>query len=101
MKIFARMEGRKWLLEVSTEELRELNPDVEIEIGAEYDTLKAAQTLMSLRSLSRNKMAHAKKQIDELQKFYSSICDNHDDVMLLDTIANLKKDDLDDLDDND
>jgi hypothetical protein len=42
--------------------------------------------------LSRNKMAHAKKQIDELQKFYSSICDNHDEVMLLDTIANIKND---------
>jgi hypothetical protein len=92
MKIIARMGHQRYLLEVGLNELRELNPDTDPEIGAEYDTLKAAQTLTSLRSLSRNKMAHAKKQIDELQKFYSSICDNHDEVMLLDTIANIKND---------
>jgi hypothetical protein len=92
MKIIARMDSRKYLLEVSIEELRELNPDIDPETGAEYDTLKAAQTLKSLRSLSRKKMTDVKIQIDQLQKFYSSVCDNHDEVMLLDTIANIKND---------
>lgn len=90
MKIIAEMGSSKYLLEVSRKELLELNPDIYPEIGAEYDTLKAANTLDSLRSLSRNKMFDVKEQLDLLQKSYREICDSYDEVMLLDTIANIK-----------
>jgi len=93
MKIIAIMEGRKYLLEVEYGELRELNSEIQVEVGAEYEILKAAQTLSSLRSISRNKMKFIKKQIDELQTSYNQISDSYDEMMLLDTIKNSEEKD--------
>jgi hypothetical protein len=93
MKIIAIMEGRKYLVEVEYSELRELNSEIQVEVGAEYEILKAAQTLSSLRSISRNKMKFIKKQIDELQTSYNQISDSYDEMMLLDTIKNSEEKD--------
>ena len=93
MKIIAIMEGRKYLLEVEYGELRELNSEIQVEVGAEYEILKAAQTLSSLRSISRNKMKFIKKQIDELQTSYNQISNSYDEMMLLDTIKNSEEKD--------
>jgi hypothetical protein len=88
MKIIAVMEGQKYLLEVEYRELRELNSEIQVAVGAEYEILKAAQTLSNLRGISRNKMKFIKRQIDELQRSYNEISNHYDEMMLLDTIAN-------------
>jgi uncharacterized membrane protein len=88
VKIIATMGTSKYLAEVDGFELRELNSDVKIEVGAEFEIRKAAETLAALRGLSKNKLIYVKKQIDDLQKKFQEIEDNYEAVMLLDTIKN-------------
>jgi hypothetical protein len=42
MKIIGYMSKSKYLVEIDTRELRELNSEIKIEIGAEYEITKAA-----------------------------------------------------------
>jgi uncharacterized membrane protein len=88
VKIIATMGTSKYLAEVDGFELRELNSDVKIEVGAEFEIRKAAETLAALRGLSKNKLIYVKKQIDDLQKKFQEIEQTYDAVMLLDTIKN-------------
>lgn len=88
MKIIASAGHSKWLAEVDSYELRELNSDVSVDIGAEYEIKKAAETLVALRGLSHHKLGYLERQIKELQKSYSKIVDSYEEVMLLDTIRN-------------
>lgn len=86
MKIIATMGTNKYLVEVDGYELRELNSDVKLEVGAEYEIRKAAETLASLRSLSKNKLVYVKKQIEDLQSKFEQIEESYNAVMMLDTI---------------
>jgi len=86
MKIIASAGNNKWLAEVDSFELRELNSELKIEIGVEYEIRKAAETLSALRGLSRTKMQYLKTQIDDLQKAYDRISDTYSEVMLIDVI---------------
>lgn len=86
MKIIADMGGRKYLAEVSSQELRELDIAVKIEVGAEYEILKAAETLSTLRSLSRNKLEYIGKYINDLQAKFEQIEEAYDALMMLDNI---------------
>ena len=88
MKIIAHMAGGKYLAEVSRGELRELDSEVNIEIGAEYEIKKAAETLATLRSLSRNKLEYIGKYINDLQAKFEEIEEAYDSLMMLDTIKN-------------
>jgi hypothetical protein len=88
MKIVAQMEPGKYLTEISSRELHELNADIKIQIGAEYDISRAAETLVALRSLNKNKLAYIKRQIDELQKKFNEIEESYDAVMMLDNVKN-------------
>ena len=88
MKIIGSMHGSKYLAEVDSRELRELNSDVKLEIGAEYEITKAAETLATLRSLSRNKLKYIGKYIEDLQATFELLEENYDALMLLDTIKN-------------
>ena len=88
MKIIASAGHSKWLAEVDSFELRELNSDVSVEIGAEYEIRKAAETLAILRRLSRNKLNYIGKYINELQAKFEEIEQAYDALMLLDTIRN-------------
>mgnify|MGYP003658524239 CR=1 FL=1 len=92
MKIIARMGHQKYLLEVDLNELRALNPDIDPEIGVEYDVLNAAQTLKSLRSVRKIRLVKVAQEIEALQRLYRKICDDFADVMILDTIANSESD---------
>jgi len=86
MKIIATMGGQKYLAEVDGFELRELNSEVEVKVGAEYEIRKAAQTLADLRSLSQNKLKYIGKYIVDLQAKFEQIEEAYDALMLLDTI---------------
>jgi hypothetical protein len=86
MKIIGSMGSGKYLVEVSSRELQELNDTVKIEIGAEYEVLKAAETLATLRSLSRNKLKYIGKYINDLQATYEALEENYDALMMLDNI---------------
>lgn len=86
MKIIASAGNSKWLAEVDSFELRELNGEIKIDIGAEYEIRKAAETLAALRSLHKSKLVYMKNQIDDLQKKFREIEDNYEAVMLFDTI---------------
>jgi hypothetical protein len=86
MKIIASTGNSKWLAEVDSFELRELNSEVNLEIGAEYDIRKAAQTLADLRGLSQNKLKYIGKYIVDLQAKFEQIEEAYDALMLLDTI---------------
>jgi hypothetical protein len=88
MKIIATMGGNKYLAEVDSFELRELNSEVKLEVGAEYEIRKAAETLAALRSLSQNKLKYIGKYIVDLQAKFEDIEEAYDALMLLDTIKN-------------
>ena len=86
MKIIGQMAGQKYLAEVHSRELRELNNDVKLEIGAEYEITKAAETLAALRSLNRNKLQYIRRYINDLQAKFEDIEEAYDALMMLDTI---------------
>ena len=88
MKIIATMGGSKYLAEVDSRELRELDTEVKLEVGAEYEITKAAETLVTLRSLSRNKLKYIGKYITDLQATYEALEENYDALMMLDNIKN-------------
>jgi hypothetical protein len=88
MKIIAHMDGQKYLAEISSRELRELNTEVKLEIGAEYEIVKAAETLAALRSLSQNKLKYIGKYITDLQATFEMLEESYNALMLLDTIKN-------------
>lgn len=88
MKIIASTGNSKYLAEVDMRELRELNNDIKVEIGAEYEITKAAETLATLRSLSRNKLEYIGKYIVDLQARFEQIEEAYDALMMLDTIKN-------------
>jgi hypothetical protein len=88
MKIIAHMDGQKYLAEISSRELRELNTEVKLEIGAEYEIIKAAETLAALRSLSQNKLKYIGKYITDLQATFEMLEESYNALMLLDTIKN-------------
>jgi hypothetical protein len=93
MKIIATMGANKYLAEVDARELRELNSDVSITVGAEYEITKAAETLAALRSLSRSKLEYIGKYIVDLQARFEQIEEAYDALMLLDTIKNSEGED--------
>ncbi len=82
------MDGQKYLAEISSRELRELNTEVKLEIGAEYEIIKAAETLAALRSLSQNKLKYIGKYITDLQATFEMLEESYNALMLLDTIKN-------------
>jgi predicted nucleic acid-binding Zn-ribbon protein len=86
MKIIASTGSSKYLAEVDMRELRELNNDIKVEIGAEYEIKKAAETLATLRGLSQNKLKYIGKYIVDLQAKFEEIEEAYDALMLLDTI---------------
>lgn len=86
MKIIADMGKNKYLAEVDSFELRELNNEVKIEVGAEYEIRKAAETLSALRSLNRNKLEYVGRYINDLQAKFEQAQEAYDAVMMLDTI---------------
>lgn len=91
MKIIAHMSGPKYLAEITSTELRELNKDIRIEIGAEYEILKAAETLSDLRRLNQNKLEYIGRYINDLQAKFEDITEAYDALMMLDTIKNSEK----------
>lgn len=93
MKIIATMGTNKYLAEVDGYELRELNNDVKVEVGAEYEIRKAAETLAALRSLSRNKLEYIGKYINDLQAKFEDIQEAYDALMMLDNIKNSEEKD--------
>ena len=93
MKIIASAGSNKYLAEVDSFELRELNSEVKLEIGAEYEIRKAAETLATLRSLSRNKLGYIGKYIVDLQAKFEEIEEAYDALMMLDTIKNSEEKD--------
>jgi hypothetical protein len=93
MKIIASVDGQKYLAEVTSRELRELDSQVTITVGAEYEITKAAETLASLRGLSRNKLEYIGKYINDLQARFEQIEEAYDALMLLDTIKNSEEKD--------
>lgn len=86
MKIIASAGSNKYLAEITSFELRELNSDVKLEIGAEYEITKAAETLATLRSLSRNKLEYIGRYINDLQAKFEEIEQAYDALMMLDNI---------------
>jgi len=88
MKIIASAGSNKYLAEITSSELRELNSEIKIDIGAEYEIMKAAETLAALRSLSRNKLEYIGRYINDLQAKFEQIEEAYDALMMFDTIKN-------------
>jgi hypothetical protein len=88
VKIIATMGANKYLAEVDARELRELDSQVTITVGAEYEITKAAETLAALRSISRTKLEYVGKYIVDLQAKFEQIEEAYDALMMLDTIKN-------------
>lgn len=88
MKIIATMDSYKYLAEVDARELRELNRDVKIEVGAEYEITKAAETVAMLRNLSRNKLEYLGRNINDLRKKFEEIEQAYDTLMIIDRLKN-------------
>lgn len=91
MKIVAHMDGQKYLAEVNTKELRELDSEISIRIGAEYEITKAAETLAALRSLSRHKLEYVGRYINDLKAKFEEIEEAYDALMMFDNIKNSEK----------
>jgi hypothetical protein len=86
MKIIASAGTSKWIAEIDSYELRELDSEVKLEIGAKFEIRKAAETLQNLRSLNRNKLDYIGRYINDLQAKFSEIEEAYDALMMLDTI---------------
>jgi len=86
MKIIASAGSSKWIAEIDSYELRELDSEVKLEIGAKFEIRKAAETLQNLRSLNRNKLDYIGRYINDLQAKFSEIEEAYDALMMLDTI---------------
>jgi hypothetical protein len=93
MKIIATMGTNKYLAEVDGYELRELNSEVKLEVGAEFEIRKAAETLAALRSLRRNKLEYIGRYINDLQAKFEQIEEAYDALMMLDSIKNSEEKD--------
>jgi len=91
MKIIASAGSSKWIAEIDSYELRELDSDVKLEIGAKFEIRKAAETLQTLRSLHRNKLDYIGRYINDLQVKFEEIEEAYDTLMMLDTIKNSKE----------
>ena len=90
MKIIASAGSSKWIAEIDSYELRELDSEVKLEIGAKFEIRKAAETLQNLRSLNRNKLDYIGRYINDLQVKFEEIEEAYDALMMLDTIKNSK-----------
>lgn len=86
MKIIASAGSTKWIAEIDSYELRELDSEVKLEIGAKFEIRKAAETLATLRSLSRTKLEYIGRYINDLQAKFEEIEEAYDALMMLDTI---------------
>ena len=86
MKIIASAGTSKWIAEIDSYELRELDSDAKLEIGTEFEIRKAAETLQTMRSLNRNKLAQIGRYINDLQAKFEEIEEAYDALMMLDTI---------------
>ena len=86
MKIIASAGSSKWIAEIDSYELRELDSEVKLEIGAKFEIRKAAEPLQNLRSLNRNKLDYIGRYINDLQAKFSEIEEAYDALMMLDTI---------------
>lgn len=91
MKIIATIDSYKYLAEVDVRELRELNSDVKIEVGAEYEITKAAETLAMLRNLSRNKLEYIGRNINDLRETFEKIEQAYNTLMIIDRLKNSDK----------
>ena len=91
MKIIANAGNNNYLVEINTSELRELDSEAEFKIGAEFEIKKAAETLRTLRGLSRYKLDHIGEQIKLLQTKFEEVEEAYDALMLLDTVKNSEK----------
>mgnify|MGYP000296991990 CR=1 FL=1 len=90
-KIIANAGNNNYLVEINTSELRELDSEAEFKIGAEFEIKKAAETLRTLRGLSRYKLDHIGEQIKLLQTKFEEVEEAYDALMLLDTVKNSEK----------
>jgi predicted nucleic acid-binding Zn-ribbon protein len=88
VKIIAHMGGNKYLAEIDSRELRELNSEISAAVGAEYEITRAAETLYALRGLSKAKLTYLGHQIHDLQKKFDEIQESYHAVMLFDHIKN-------------
>jgi len=93
MKIIAIMGNGKYLAEVDSHELRELDSNVKLEVGAVFEIRKAAETLAALRSLRRHKLEYIGKYINDLQARFEDISEAYDSLMILDDIRNSEEND--------
>lgn len=88
MKIIASAGSNKWLVEINSFELRELDSETKLEIGSEFEIRKAAETLAALRSLSRNKLQYIGRYINDLQAKFEEMEEAYNALMVLDNIKN-------------
>ena len=87
------MGNGKYLAEVDSHELRELDSNVKLEVGAVFEIRKAAETLAALRSLRRHKLEYIGKYINDLQARFEDISEAYDSLMILDDIRNSEEND--------
>lgn len=87
MKIIASMEGNRWLAEIDSRELRELNRDFVPSVGVEYPIDQAAKTLQALRTLRRDRLERIDRCMNDLLKSLGEINEAYDSLMLLDNLT--------------
>jgi 16S rRNA C1402 N4-methylase RsmH len=87
MKIIASMEGNRWLAEIHSRELRELNRDFIPNVGVEYPIDQAAKTLQALRTLRRDRLERIDRCMNDLLKSLGEINEAYDSLMLLNNLT--------------
>lgn len=91
MKIIATMAPDKFMVEMTRQELRQLDEDRSLIIGEEFPIMQAVKTLNALRMLDLDRMLYIGQSIDRLKEAFEEIQNSYNALMLFDR---LKNDDL-------
>jgi 3-deoxy-D-manno-octulosonate 8-phosphate phosphatase KdsC-like HAD superfamily phosphatase len=90
MKIIAQTAGYEYLCELTSEEVKLLNPDKKygIKLGDEFNISLATQTLDKMRRFRKVDIRRTQEAIKHLIQGQAELSDAYETLMLLDDIEN-------------
>lgn len=91
MKIIATMAPDKFMVEMTREELRQMDEDRSPQIGEEFPIMPAVKTLNTLRMLDLDRLNYLGQSIDRLKETFERIQDSHGALMLFDRLKTVDK----------
>lgn len=91
MKIIATMAPDKFMVEMTREEIRQLDEDRSPIVGEEFPIMPAVKTLNTLRMLDLDRLNYLGQSIDRLKETFERIQDSHNALMLFDRLSTVDK----------